>query len=48
VTVARVTGAGDSFMAAHIAAELRGLTGRATLDAALVAAAAFVAGDDPE
>lgn len=44
VTVTRVTGAGDTFMAAHIAAELRGLTGDAALDAALEAAALYVSG----
>ncbi|WOI57231.1 PfkB family carbohydrate kinase [Palleronia sp. LCG004] len=47
VTVTRVTGAGDSFMAAHIAAELRGETGEDALRAALVAAAAHVSGETP-
>lgn len=38
VAVARVTGAGDVFMAAHIAAELRGADREAALAAALAAA----------
>jgi pseudouridine kinase len=42
VAVVRVTGAGDTFMAAHIAAELRGAAGTAAFDAALAAAAAHV------
>ncbi|MBI1418070.1 MAG: kinase [Limimaricola sp.] len=46
VTQARVTGAGDTFMAAHIAAERRGLAPAAALEAALAAAAAYVAGKD--
>ena len=45
--VSRITGAGDTFMAAHIAAEARGLTGATALDAALAAAARYVAGNDP-
>lgn len=45
VTVTRITGAGDTFMAAHIAAELRGMHGADALDAALVAAAQYVAGE---
>ena len=45
VLVTRVTGAGDTFMAAHIAAELRGETGDAALETALKAAAAHVSGD---
>lgn len=44
VSVARVTGAGDSFMAAHIAAELHGADRQAALGAALRAAAAHVSG----
>ncbi|MEM9318160.1 MAG: PfkB family carbohydrate kinase [Pseudomonadota bacterium] len=40
----RITGAGDTFMAAHIAAELRGLTGADAVEAGLSAAAAYVAG----
>lgn len=45
VALARVTGAGDTFMAAHIAAQARGEAGLAALEAALAAAAAYVAGD---
>ncbi|UWR24012.1 PfkB family carbohydrate kinase [Sulfitobacter sp. S190] len=45
VAVTRVTGAGDTFMAAHIAAELRGLTPDAALDDALAAAALYVSGE---
>ncbi|AZQ66117.1 kinase [Silicimonas algicola] len=45
VLVTRVTGAGDTFMAAHIAAEARGETGETALATALAAAAAHVAGD---
>lgn len=44
VPVTRVTGAGDTFMAAHIAAELRGLHDDAALDDALAAAALYVSG----
>ncbi|MCD9150041.1 PfkB family carbohydrate kinase [Pseudophaeobacter flagellatus] len=47
VTVARVTGAGDTFMAAHIAAEARGDTRHNALAAALEAAATYVSGDPP-
>ncbi|WP_417242794.1 PfkB family carbohydrate kinase [Celeribacter sp.] len=47
VLVARVTGAGDTFMAAHIAAELRGADDDAALDQALQAAAHYVSGDTP-
>ncbi len=47
VTVTRVTGAGDTFMAAHIAAERAGATPEAALARALDAAAAFVSGEDP-
>lgn len=43
----RVTGAGDTFMAAHIAAEIGGKTGQEALHAALAAAAAYVSGKDP-
>ena len=47
VLVTRITGAGDTFMAAHIAAELRG-SGRAdALHAALEAAAIYVSGKTP-
>ncbi|WP_068114717.1 PfkB family carbohydrate kinase [Tropicimonas marinistellae] len=42
VIVTRVTGAGDTFMAAHIAAEARGLTGVFALEAALGITAAYV------
>lgn len=45
VLVTRVTGAGDTFMAAHIAAESRGETPRAALDHAFQAAATHISGD---
>jgi sugar/nucleoside kinase (ribokinase family) len=45
VLVARVTGAGDTFMAAHLVAELRGADRAAALGAALRAAADYVSGD---
>lgn len=47
VLVTRVTGAGDTFMAAHIASEARGLAPAAALDAALTAAATYVSGETP-
>ena len=47
VLVTRVTGAGDTFMAAHMAAEARGDTPGSALNAALRAAAAYVSGDVP-
>lgn len=47
VLVTRVTGAGDTFMAAHIAAQARGETAEAALKTALAAAAAYVSGDVP-
>ena len=47
VLVTRVTGAGDTFMAAHIAALARGEASLAALETALAAAAAFVSGDVP-
>lgn len=47
VSIARVTGAGDTFMAAHIAAQARGLTGADALQTALAAAATYVSGHDP-
>jgi sugar/nucleoside kinase (ribokinase family) len=47
VHVRHVTGAGDTVMAAHIAAEGRGLSGEAALRAALDAAAAYISGDAP-
>jgi sugar/nucleoside kinase (ribokinase family) len=45
ITARRITGAGDTFMAAHIAAERRGQTGEAALQTALAAAAAYVSGE---
>jgi len=45
VQVARVTGAGDTFMAAHIVAELRGADPEAALARAQEAAAAYVSGE---
>ena len=45
VHVARVTGAGDTFMAAHVAAELDGAVPEAALKAALDAAALYVSGE---
>ncbi len=45
VHVARVTGAGDTFMAAHIAAELGGSDAADALHAALQAAALYVSGE---
>ena len=47
VLVTRVTGAGDTFMAAHIAAEAEGADRKAALARALDAAAAYVSGDTP-
>jgi sugar/nucleoside kinase (ribokinase family) len=44
VMVTRVTGAGDTFMAAHIASELRGAKRETALHRALTTAAAYVAG----
>jgi len=44
VLVTRVTGAGDTFMAAHVAAERRGASAAAALDQALQAAAAHISG----
>ena len=44
VMVTRVTGAGDTFMAAHIASELRGADRPTALHRALATAAAYVAG----
>jgi sugar/nucleoside kinase (ribokinase family) len=44
VLASRVTGAGDTFMAAHIAAELRGAGAVQALQAASNAAAAYVSG----
>ncbi len=45
VMVTRVTGAGDTFMAAHIVAEQRGATRFAALSQALLAAADYVSGE---
>ena len=45
VLVTRVTGAGDTFMAAHLVAERGGADRQAALDAALRAAATYVSGD---
>lgn len=45
VLVTRVTGAGDTFMAAHIAAERQGAGRSAALSAALQAAATYVSGE---
>lgn len=45
VHVARVTGAGDTFMAAHIAAELEGASAPDALHAALAATALYVSGE---
>lgn len=47
VTVTRITGAGDTFMAAHIAAERAGLSGEAALTRALDSAAAYISGRPP-
>ncbi|MBS1302879.1 PfkB family carbohydrate kinase [Loktanella sp. SALINAS62] len=47
VLVTRVTGAGDTFMAAHIASEQQGLDRQASLTRALQAAATYVSGDTP-
>jgi sugar/nucleoside kinase (ribokinase family) len=45
VLVTRVTGAGDTFMAAHLVAERAGAPRQAALDEALRAAAIYVSGD---
>ena len=47
VMVTRVTGAGDTFMAAHIAAEAFGANREDALQSALDAAAKYVSGDVP-
>ncbi len=47
VLVTRVTGAGDTFMAAHIAAEGRGEPAERALETALGAAATYVSGEIP-
>jgi len=46
VNVRRITGAGDTFLAAHIAAETRGESGEAALEAALEAAARYISTED--
>lgn len=46
VNVVRVTGAGDTVMAAHISAEHRGLCGEAALDFALKAAAKYISTEE--
>ncbi|UWP90293.1 PfkB family carbohydrate kinase [Aliiroseovarius crassostreae] len=46
IRVRRITGAGDTFMAAHIAAEREGHTPAAALDAAQKIAAKYVSGED--
>jgi sugar/nucleoside kinase (ribokinase family) len=48
VMVTRVTGAGDTFMAAHIVAERRGADRAGALAAAIRAAATYVSGEMPE
>ena len=45
VLVTRITGAGDTFMAAHIVAETRGADRATALQAALETAAHYVSGD---
>ena len=45
VLVTRVTGAGDTFMAAHLVAQRSGATRQEALDEALRAAATYVSGD---
>ncbi len=45
VLVTRVTGAGDTFMAAHLVAERGGAARQSALDAALRAAATYVSGE---
>lgn len=47
VMVTRITGAGDTFMAAHIAAELDGASAGVALERALTAAAQYVTGEHP-
>lgn len=47
VLVTRVTGAGDTFMAAHIASEAQGLDRTTALGRALNAAATYVSGETP-
>lgn len=47
VLVTKITGAGDTFMAAHIASEASGASGEIALKAALDGAAAYISGDIP-
>ena len=47
VKAARLTGAGDTFMAAHIVAEQSGAAPDEALNRALMSAAAFVSGENP-
>jgi len=47
VMVTRVTGAGDTFMAAHIASEAQGMARDAAMARALNAAATYVSGETP-
>ncbi len=47
VLVTRVTGAGDTFMAAHIASEIQGMGPQDALERALNAAATYVSGETP-
>lgn len=47
VLVTRVTGAGDTFMASHIAQETNGKSPQEALENALASAAAYVSGDRP-
>ncbi len=46
VNARRVTGAGDTFMAAHIVADMRGASAAAALEQAVATAARFVAGEE--
>lgn len=47
VEARRITGAGDTFMAAHIASEVAGNTREIALNAAVQSAATYVSGDTP-
>ncbi len=47
VLATRITGAGDTFMAAHIASDIQGLTPDMALSRALNAAATYVSGETP-
>lgn len=47
VLVTRVTGAGDTFMAAHMSAERKGAKAQIALETALAAAARYVSGEAP-